>query len=66
MIDLICLMDDILFHTYKIILSTLLKRYETMADNPPVQIYVNKTKIKIVFKINIAYKLELLSSETMN
>ena len=59
-------MDDILLQTYKIILGTLLKRYETIADNPPVQIYVNKTKNNIVFKPNTAYKLELLSSETMN
>ena len=59
-------MDDILLQTYKTILSTLLKRYETIADNLPVQIYVNKTKSKIVFKTNTAYKLELLSSETMN
>ena len=32
---------------------------------PPVQIYVNKTKNRIVFKIKIGYKLELLSLETM-
>ena len=36
-----------------------------MADNAPVQAYVNKTKNRIVFKIKTGYKLELLFSETM-
>ena len=34
-----------------------------MADNPYVQIYVNKTKNKIVFKIKTGYELELLTEE---
>ena len=38
---------------------------ETIADNPPVQIYVNKIKNWIVFKIKTGYKLQLLSKETM-
>ena len=36
-----------------------------MADNPPVQIYINKIKNKIAFKITTGCKLELLSFETM-
>ena len=36
-----------------------------MAENPPVQIYPNKIKNRIVFKIKTGYKLELLTSETM-
>ena len=36
-----------------------------LTDNPPVQIYVNKIKNKIAFKIKACYKLELLSPETM-
>ena len=44
MINLICLMDHILFQTFKIILSILLKKHETIANNPLVQIYVNKIK----------------------
>ena len=36
-----------------------------MTENPPVQIYPNKIKNRIVFKINIGYKLELLTPETM-
>ena len=36
-----------------------------MTENPPVQIYPNKIKNRIVFKINTGYKLELLTPETM-
>ena len=42
-----------------------IKKHETLAENPPIQIYSNKTKNKIVFKIKTAYKVQLLSSETM-
>ena len=43
----------------------IIKKQETVADNPPVQIYVNKIKNRIVFKIKTGHKLELLSEETM-
>ena len=43
----------------------IIKKYETIAANPPVQIYLNKTKNKIVFKIKTGYILELLIKETM-
>ena len=36
----------------------IIKKHETIADNPPVQIYVNKIKNRIVFKINAGYKLQ--------
>ena len=36
-----------------------------MAQNPPMQIYPNKIKNRIVFKTKTCYKLELLSLETM-
>ena len=36
-----------------------------MAENPAIQIYPNKIKSRIVFKIKTGYKLELLSPETM-
>ena len=41
----------------------IIKKY--VADNTPVQIYVNKIKYRIVFKIKTGYKLELLSAETI-
>ena len=43
----------------------IIKEHETLADNPPVQIYVNRIKNRIVFKIKTGYKLELLTLETM-
>ena len=43
----------------------IIKKHETIADNPPVHIYVNKIKNRIVFKIKRDYKLELLTEETM-
>ena len=42
-----------------------IKKHETLTENPPVQIYVNKIKNRIVFKIKTGYKLELLTPETM-
>ena len=43
----------------------IIEKHETIADNPSVQIYVNKMKNRIVFKIKTGYKLELLTEETM-
>ena len=36
-----------------------------MTENPPVQIYPNKIKSRIAFKIKTGYKLALLTPETM-
>ena len=43
----------------------IIKKLETIADSPPVQIYANNIKNRIVFKIKTGCKLELLSEETM-
>ena len=43
----------------------IIKKHETIADNPPVQVYVNKVKNSIAFKIKTGYKLELLTEEIM-
>ena len=43
----------------------IIKKPKSIADNPSVQIYVNKIKNRIVFNIKTGYKLELLSPETM-
>ena len=43
----------------------IIKKHETLPDNPPVQIYLNKIKSRIVFKIKTSYKLELLTLETI-
>ena len=42
----------------------IIKKHETLAENPPLQIDTNKIKKIIVFKIKTGCKLELLSSET--
>ena len=47
-----------LLQIFKIILNLSSK-------NPPVQIYPNKIKNRIVFKIKTGYKLELLTPEMM-
>ena len=43
----------------------IIKKHEALTENPPVQIYLNKIKNRIVFKIKTGQKLELLSSKTM-
>ena len=43
----------------------IIKKHETLTDNPSVKIYSNKIKNRIVFKIKTGYKLELLTRETM-
>ena len=43
----------------------IIKKHETIADNPPGQIVVNKIKNRSFLKIKAGYKLELLSPETM-
>ena len=44
----------------------VIKQHETIADdNFPVRIYENNTNNRIVFKIKVGYKLELLTNETM-
>ena len=53
----------ILLQIFKITLN--LSSKNTKLENLPVQIYVNKIKNRIVFKIKTGYKLELLTPETM-
>ena len=43
----------------------IIKKHETLTENPSIQIYPNKIKNRIVLKIKTSYKLELLTSETM-
>ena len=43
----------------------IIKKQEILTENPPVQIYPNKVKNRIVFKIKAGYKLELLTPETV-
>ena len=43
----------------------IIKKHETLTENPPIQIYPNKIKNRIVFKIQTGYKLDLLTPETI-
>ena len=43
----------------------IVKKHETLTEYPPIEIYPNKTKSRIIFKIKTEYKLELLSLEPM-
>ena len=35
----------------------IIKKHETLTENPPVQVYPNEIKNRIVFKIKTGYKL---------
>ena len=61
---LIYLMVLILSQTLRLSLN-LSSKYMKLIENPPVQIYPNKIKDRIVFKTKTGYKLELLTPETM-
>ena len=43
----------------------IIKKHGTIADKPSVQIYDNKIKNMIVFKVKTGYRLELLTEQTM-
>ena len=43
----------------------IIKRHETVTENPSIMIYVNKIKSRIMFKIEAGYYLKLLTPETM-
>ena len=43
----------------------IFKKDETLVEKSPVQIYLNKIKNRIFFKVKTGYKLELLTPETM-
>ena len=43
----------------------IVKKHENLTDNSPIQIYPNKIKSRIVFKVKTRHKVELLSPETM-
>ena len=42
----------------------IIKKHETLTENPSIQIYANKIKNRIIFKKETGYKLELLTPET--
>ena len=46
-------------------LEFVIKKYENLTENAPVQIYSIKMKNRIVYKIKTGYKVELLTPEKM-
>ena len=46
-------------------LEYLIEKHETLNEDLPIEIYPNKIKNRIVFKIKTGHKLELLTPETM-
>ena len=42
-----------------------MKKYQTVTDNPPIRIYINKIGNRIIFKIKARCYLELITPETM-
>ena len=43
----------------------IIKKHETLTEDSPVEIYPNRIKNRIAFKIKTGYKLKLLILETM-
>ena len=43
----------------------IIKKHEALTENLPIQIYPNKIKNRIIFKVKTRYELELLSPEIM-
>ena len=41
----------------------IIKNHETLTEDLPIEIYLNKMKNRIVFKIKIGYKFELLTPD---
>ena len=46
--------------SYSVYVEYIIKKHETIADNLPIRIYVNKIKNKIVCKTKTGYKLEFI------
>ena len=43
----------------------IIKKHETLTDDPPIITYVNKIENRITFKIKTGHYLKLLTSETI-
>ena len=43
----------------------IIKKDQTVNDNPPIRIYVTEIENSVTFKIKAGYDLELLNPETM-
>ena len=41
----------------------IITKYETVTDNPPLRIFVNKIENRITFRVKVGYYLKLLMPE---
>ena len=53
-------MNHILYQTFKIYFDDIIINYETVTDNPPIQIYITTELRKITFKVKTGYNLETI------
>ena len=59
------LMGHILYQIFKTYFEYIIKKHETVTNNPSIMIHINKIENGITFKIITVYYLELLVPETM-
>ena len=58
-------MNWLVSQIFKIILTYIIKIHETLTDDPPKQMYINRIKNRITFKIKTGCYLEPFTPETM-
>ena len=46
-------------------LKYIIKKHETVTDNPSIRIYINKIENRITFRMKARYYLELLMPEAL-
>ena len=52
---------------YQNYIGYIIKKHETLPNNPPIHIYIKRinNKFKLTFKINVGFKLVLQTSEAI-
>ena len=53
-------MNHILHQTFKIYFDDIIKKYETLTDDPPIQTYITTELRRITFKVKTGYNLETM------
>ena len=65
MMNLNCLAFLIQCHVFKIYVEYIMKNHETLPNNPPIHIYINRINNSLLFKAKDGHKLELKTLETV-
>ena len=58
-------MNHTLYQIFKDYFKYIIKANDTVTDNSPIKMYVNRTENRITFRIKTGYYLEILTLETM-